>query len=392
MEFIRDVDILGEVFFFTIFGKSTYNTFFGGLLTLLIILFTFVTSIFFGMDLITRTNPTVIMERDVPEKYSYINCNLTNFPLFWRLKDDYDVTFDFSKVFYPELNLYVHKFNPETGVYDLLEIKKMSIKNCTRDLVQNDYLYDMYGLNQFFCVDFSETGVPLGGFWDSGDMVYYFEKVFYTCPNDNKTSQNCTNQHFIKKLLGSSQKIFYEIIYPTAYLSPSNFTNPIKLTMNKYYQMLSPNLYKKNRYFFAETELFSDKGLIFSESDRMSFIALDNSNNDIDYKSDEDMMDPSISSSLYAITIYLSKNHNKYSLAYMKLQDLAAQVGGIIQILMIICQLLNYNVNSFSRDLDIINSLFELEKPDINLTKLLDLEKSTIGQLIKQRITSKDNA
>ena len=165
-----------------------------------------------------------------------------------------------------------------------------------------------------------------------------------------------------------------QIIYPQAFFSPGNYTNPIQVSYVNYFQLLSSNLYKKNRYFFEQSELSSDKGWIFQDLDTYSLITYDNSNNDIDYKSHEDLKIPLISSSIYATTIYLMKNHNKYNLSYMKVQDLAAQVGGFMKIVMVFCYVINYHLNEFSRDVDVMNKLFEFEKEDkqIDDTKLLD--------------------
>lgn len=124
----------------------------------------------------------------------------------------------------------------------------MTLKNCTKELVQNNMLFDQLGLNNYFCVDWTEVNYPLGGFWNSS-TVYFFELVIKSCPDDNISSQNCINQDNLKKFLGSSNKIYYEIYYPHVFLSSSNFTHPIQTKFTNYFQMLSPNLYKKNEFF-----------------------------------------------------------------------------------------------------------------------------------------------
>jgi hypothetical protein len=387
MEVIKSIDIFGEVFNFNIFGKREYNTVLGGILTFSIVIITFVTTIMFGLDLILRTNPKVLIQKVVPLKYSYINCTLQNFPFFWRISDDNALNVNYSNILYPTLVFYVYQYNKTINNYDFIESKILPNKPCTRDSVQNDEYFDNYGLDNYYCLDWSDSGYPLGGFWDSGDMVYYLEQNIHTCPDGDRKSPNCTDQKTLKKFLGSDNKIYYDIYYPKVFFSPANFTNPIQTTIFNYYQMLSANLYKKNRYYFSENELESDKGWIFADFDKMSLIAYDSLTQDVDYKSDQDMINPDISSSLYATTIYLSKNHDKYILTYMKVQDLAAQVGGFIKILMVFCYIINYNINMFNRDLDVINRLFDFKKTERRERMSIDMDKSTINKFLKKHAT-----
>jgi hypothetical protein len=106
MDFLREIDIFGEKFSFSIFGKDTYNTHLGGLLTIAIVTLTIVFIIMFGLDLILRTNPNVVNERVVPENYTYFNCNIDNFPIFWRFSDNNSILVNHTDIFYPKLTFY----------------------------------------------------------------------------------------------------------------------------------------------------------------------------------------------------------------------------------------------------------------------------------------------
>jgi len=107
-------------------------------------------------------------------------------------------------------------------------------------------------------------------------------------------------------------------------------------------------------------------GWIFSDIKRQALIGYDKSNSDSDYKVDDNGTNKVVSSGIYATTIYITKDHNKYNLSYIKVQDLVANVGGIIQVLMVICSILSVHMNSFKRDLDVLNSLFifKMTNPD----------------------------
>ena len=362
MKLFEKIDLFGEVFNFTIFGKSTYKTMFGGMLSLVLILASIGISFLFGMDMISKKNPKVMIDRIIPENYSFINCNISNFPIFWRISDDNSATVNFNGILYPNLTFYVYKYNKTISAMDSIKNISMPIKICTKELVQNDYIFDKYDLKNYYCLDWRDSGFPLGGYWDGRDMVYYFEKVIYRCPNDDTKSSKCTNVSFIKDWLGKSNKIYYEIYYPSVYFSPENYTNPLRIEYVNSIQQLTTNLYKKTRYFFSQAEIQSDKGVIFQSHTKENMISYDSSEMDFDFKSDADLSDVDMSSSIQATTIYLMKNHNKYSLSYMKLQDLAAQVGGFMKIVMVFLYIINIPFKEFERDIEVINKIFEFKK------------------------------
>jgi Gpi18-like mannosyltransferase len=72
----------GEEFYFQIFGKPKYTTSFGGVLTFLTRISTIIITILFGIDLIKRSNPKIIIERIISPNYNYLNFTLQNFPIF----------------------------------------------------------------------------------------------------------------------------------------------------------------------------------------------------------------------------------------------------------------------------------------------------------------------
>ena len=376
MKIFESMDLFGEVFNFTILGKSTYTTKIGGILSLILILTSIGVSFMFGMDLINKSNPNVIFSRIIPENYTYINCTTINFPFYWRISDDDTASINFTGILYPNLILYVYKKNQTTNKYDSFKNISMPVKFCTKALVGNDLIFEKLGLQNYYCIDWTDSGTPLGGHWDGADIVYYFEKVFYRCPNDDTNSSKCTNVTFMKDWLGSSNKLFYEIYYPSVYFSPENYTHPLRIELiNSIYQ-ITTNLYKKTRFFFSASEIQSDKGVIFPSVTTEKKISMDSSQQDFEFKSDNDLMDSHISSSILATTIYLMRTYNKYSLSYMKLQDLAAQVGGIMKILMVIFLIINFPFKEFQKDIDVLNNIFEFNQSqnEINDNKLSKIE------------------
>ena len=74
------------------------------------------------------------------------------------------------------------------------------------------------------------------------------------------------------------------------------------------------------------------------------------------------------------------------------MQDLAAQVGGFIKIIMVVFYGINYYYNIFYRDLDILNIIFEFQNPtnnDSHQNQPIVCEKKSKLKDILSRKTSK---
>ena len=298
MSILRNIDLFGDKFSFTIFGNTNYNTTFGGILTLLVICATIVFSCLFGIDMVTRNTPKVMIETVVPDNYSFIDVNISNFPIFWNIDDDDGVPINSTNILYPESIFYYMNFNKSTGNFQKVVEKLLPNKKCTREMVQNENIFNQFGLDNYYCLDWKDSGYPIGGTFDGTDKLYYFEQTLYRCPHDNFTTPNCTNTTFLKNWLGQSSKFYYNIIYPHVYFAPGNYTNPIQIKYKMSFEQLSLNLFKKKRYFFSEVELQQDRGLIFESNYKSNLITLDYTENEIDYKSDDDLNDPSQSTSI----------------------------------------------------------------------------------------------
>ena len=138
MNLLKSIDLFGTDFNFTIFGKDNYNSLFGGFLTVLVVTATIIFSIMFGRDMISRKNPKVMIDRVVPQNSNYIECNLTNFPIFWRITDDYNNAINFSNYLYPDSVFYVYYFNKTINNFDLIKNISLPNKMCTREMINDD--------------------------------------------------------------------------------------------------------------------------------------------------------------------------------------------------------------------------------------------------------------
>ena len=389
MNLLKKIDIFGTKFNFTIFGNSHYNTKFGGVLTFITVALSMAVTFIFGNDLLFRKNPKVITEKLVPVNYSFNYYNVSNFPFFWTLKDSLNNLVNFTDILYPVSKIYVYKYNTTTSQLVLNDAITLPNKKCTKDMVNNDDLFIKLGLNLYYCIDWTDSPYPFGGFWDGTDSLYNFEQTLYFCPNDNRTSENCTDFLALKNFLGQANKIYYDIYYSNVYFSPNNYDKALNSRLINSYHEISSNLYKKCRYFFTEAMINSDKGWIFDSITNKTLITIDDTNYDVDFKSDDDLNNKNMTSGIYSTTIYMMKNHDSYNISYMKVQDLAAQIGGFMKIIMVFFVIINFFFNQFSRDLDVMNKIYEIKKLDEK--KLDEMKLPGLKEFMSKRRTCKQS-
>jgi hypothetical protein len=158
--------------------------------------------------------------------------------------------------------------------------------------------------------------------------------------------------------------------------SPDSYDNPFSRDLAYSFMQFSVNLYKKKRLFFQQNVLVNDQGWIFPDIFKEGFISLANENYDIDFNYDSEIENPLDNNAIFATTIYLMKNHFVYHMSYMKVQDLAALCGGFMDMVFLLCQLLIFEYNSFSRDIGVINQIFEFEGKHLRGSKSASIFRS----------------
>jgi len=116
-----------------------------------------------------------------------------------------------------------------------------------------------------------------------------------------------------------------------------------------------------------EAILQDDKGWVFGDVQPTSTLTFDSRTFENDFKSDQDYIDNITSSRLYTFAIYIKKNQDLYYRSYMKIQDLLAQVGGVLKFIMFAFGLLCNYYNKIIREKLLINELFDWEE---NVSKI----------------------
>ena len=246
-------------------------------------------------------------------------------------------------------------------------------ETCNENNVHDPAFKEGRNLANYNCIDFKKYNLTMGGFWD-GEFVIKIEiKIFHCDQNDRK--KKCSSLQDLKKYLIQDDKLYFSIFYPEFFFEPNNLIDPLRYQYVNYYNQMSVNLWKKDRIFFKEVNLNDDQNLLLTEIKQDKIHAADKIGQDYVLKFDGDFTDK-VTSEVYSMVIYLSKGGDKFTRRFMKLQDLAATVGGFMQIVFIIGKILCAYFNKYERNISLFNQLFDF-KEEHERRESIDVFKQT---------------
>ncbi len=381
MKKLNVIDLFGTTFRFSTFGESRFHTWLG--LFLSVVLYAFIASFIgvFGLDLFNRSNPKIITEGVRPLNYTREIMSTKNFTFAWRLEDESGTLFDYEGILYPAIEYVAYERNPKTGELDGLPVRHFKPTRCNETLSPDSLFNKGRNISNWYCLDFSKNDMNMGGFWD-GDFVYYFTIYVYYCKDNNAKKGPCTSLNDLKQLLIKKNRIYFSILYPDFFFEPNNLVTPLRYQYVNYYNTLSANLPKIDRVFFKTVEAEDDQDLLFTKFVHHEQKAFDKFSFDFSIKLDDDFNDKSLGTDLYSMVLYYSKGRDKFIRTFMKLQDLAALVGGFMQVMLIAGKVLCQHYNSYQRNITLINEIFEFDESaleqnqnsDKNVLKMLGIK------------------
>ena len=349
--YITFIDLFGHSPSFIIDNNLQYKTFFGGFLSLIAIIISIITTIVFSKELFLKKSPSVNLNTESnlnPEILYYFD----NFEFIIGVQNEsYTVTIDHS-LFTAKGFIFNTTVN-ETGVFN--SVFEIDLQPCNLAL-RNSPNYDIfkkYNLENFYCISknqskFNLNDIYLKDFWGNNGFQMLQVK-FYECKNTTK-SQKCATKERIFNALSHTEISIY---ITDNYIRSNNYKNPFQRGVREIFSEASINFLVSITQFYHHVQIISDNGLMFSTKSKINGFKKDELTKDINYNRTSD--------NFATLTLQLNNYIEKYQRKYYKIQDLAAQVGGVFNIIMIICVFIIklYEENYYFEYL--INKYFEVK-------------------------------
>ena len=223
---IKYCDGFGASFNFYIEKNRKLYTSFGGILTLLSIIFSTIIFIYMNLDdfLHNLPNSTTSTEK---EKYHRIKFKEEKIWIPWRIRDFGGKTINHTNFLFPIIYYYKGIRNNELKSMRIThEFINYRLCNETSMVNNTDYFVIDIELDQLYCIDMED--LIIGGSWDS-DFLYLITFDLYGCKNGidyDENNTNCTTYDTIFEIAGINNCLDFEIPYLTEFRPPRHFSPP----------------------------------------------------------------------------------------------------------------------------------------------------------------------
>jgi len=336
---IKNRDLFGKPLQLKIGKQNKKNTVFGGILSLLTYLIIISSLIYKILEYFERDQPTVNFKLNQMTSPKAMNLTDQNLDLVFALVDSktYNLIEDIDSYF--DFIFYYTKYT-RTESTDVKKIKTLDTRNCS-DLERSSNAYGVLNnfnkkwINNSICMGDklknSSDDIIINGTF-VGNNFSQISIWIYKC---NQTNRNLTNNSkkckSDEEITSIRDKSYLELFFVDTNAKYENYTYPIDNYMANIYWKLSSSDSFKTNLKFKNIEIHTDVGFFSHVLNSISFFSFDQ------YEHIESDKTPNyIFNTVGVMYIFPSLNNEIYTRVYLRLEDIAASIGGFYKILMLI--------------------------------------------------------
>jgi hypothetical protein len=203
------------------------------------------------------------------------------------------------------------------------------------------------GIESGIC--FNSTNLVIGGLFSTD----YFSNVNFQvkrCANSTDSKVICKPKEVIDDRLLTA---YFQLNYFETSIDINNYLDPYSTSFTTYFLVMDPKASKFVDIFFKIVNITTDAGLIFQTEVHESAVSYDYIREQVQVQVVDNMI----------VDFYLnsSKNYLSYTRIYIKLQDFAATVGGLINIMTVIGYFITIKFTDFAMYEKMFNCLYNFD-------------------------------
>lgn len=377
--FLR-IDFMSEALSFENNGSKNFKSKFGAFISLIIIITVIIISSLFGRE---------IFSKEIPLSSTYNNFvpnsefNLLEFPIFFELSDVYGTIIqNWNDYFYISADV-MNYTNSNAFYYGEIYKSKNCELNDFKQILNHKNIFSEIEIlmkNPLICLSFDENSIVKNdySFTNSSFINFNFD---YRDPKKNDTVPS----DYLKR----KDDFYVKTYFINNYVNPFDFENPVKFYIDSRLQQISSGFLRRSFFKFTKNMFISDEGWLLENKKTIEYISYNEVTNQIDSKSLE------FPYAYYWITLTSPQVNKVTYRSYIKIQELAAKIGGIINALFILFYLVFSNYLRYSYLMSVGKSVISGEKHKQNikfsLVNLLEMGKFEMNNKI-DKINEDNNA
>jgi hypothetical protein len=346
---LRFSDIYGYVPSLQVNNKKSFQTDIGGILSILTGIVVVLSVWYFGKEILYKTQPNVMYSNlNYPDPLR-VNFTQNNFLLALGLQNpDYSMYINES-IYSLEVTNFIIERKDNGSVVSTANVEQ-AVRCSEINITLIPSYFKGLDLNNLYCL-------KNGDFYLQGDfgrsIWVYSQYEFKKCKNSTKNNFSCQSQHEIENRL---QGGFFGMFIIDYNIILSDFDNPLEMYGKNLYTTFSNQIYKEFWLFIKANQIFSDSGWLFQDTNQEEFFNIDY------YRETWDFRDNTETFLMFAMR--MSLNNGVYNRNYIKCQDIAAKVGGIIKFVLLIGELLSFYFKRLNFKDYLVKIFFNLPNTD----------------------------
>jgi len=427
--FISSIDFLSSVESIKFNKSPKFQSFFGGLISLIVILFSLAMSIYISLGILLKNAPNSnhsIELSDNLEDYFFSNNGIE---FFFALKFANSTPYIDSRIFTARaLQIETYNIINENGVETSTHEKSIDLKLCSEiyNKTEASYLNVIFPFEKYFCIPSNVAKLNGNrGSKISNIVKIYIEKcsnitqsdILTTTSNDiikeNNSQNSKENEIYINKLNNKSYQNFtvnnqidkniclpieeinqilsqgFINIMTSDYLvNENNFDQPLTKYLNDISDIIIGGNTSLDYYInYNKLKFQDDNGLILEDIQTKDVLKIFNIKNIFYYKS---------SNIIASIQFEITTQMNKIFRTYPKIQEILTKIGGFINAINILGFLLYYLYYKAFRIIDLVIEnhfgAFEFTIKSSNLKKVSEfIQNSKYNYFISEYNKNLDN-
>ena len=343
-KFLKEIDFYGKSPEFYYKGSSKKKTYIGRIMTIIYILIYIIFLIYKLNRMVNRVDISFFdVYSNNNELPSFQITNETFYLLFAIFNTSTDEPIIDETIYYP-----IATFNNE----EEKDIKdEIIVERCTMGNIATKYkkLYEEYNLDNYYCLkDVNRTLIP---YYNS-----FYVKIF-PCKNSSENNNHCKSKEIIDETIKGN---YFSFEIPDIILTPEDFKNPVSYVSNYFYAYL----YKKyGQYIYIQME----SAFIETDHNIIGFDFFTNIKNDNFMKFEDiwilpkpgyDLDDKENQQSICEFEVSLGNKILIEKRSYSKLIDILGEIGGFMEIIYSVFNLICSILVDILYDISIVNNFF----------------------------------
>ena len=178
----------------------------------------------------------------------------------------------------------------------------------------------------------------------------YLDFKFKKCVNSTENKNHCQSIEEINRRLDGG---YFGMFITDTLIQPANYTFPSFSFGKNIYTTFSIRAYREFWMYFKNLQLTTDSGWLMEDSNTQDYFAVDFSKETWDYRDTSQIF--------FTLAFRTSPNRQVFERNYIKVQEVAASVGGLIKFLLVCGEILVFHFRYLHYQDFLIDTFFHKE-------------------------------